>query len=263
MILSDCREHSIRSQYLQQTPSSYTSYTVVMSEAQGGKRTFFHHRGANQLFGSAHIPLSQLTDRIFYLGYLLLLDSLDQQNDSGKTRAAAVLEQARALGMYTAVDLVSEASDRFTTVVPPALPHVDYLFLNEYEAGKITGMPVTAFNQALLSKVTGKILEMGVNQAVFLHFPEGAVVHTQAGDFLSIGSVNIPSEQIKGTSGAGDAFAAGVLWAIHQGQTWQACLEQGTCAAAASLFDAGTSASIKPMAKCLELALKLGRKPQA
>ena len=42
-------------------------------------------------------------------------------------------------GDYAIVDVVSEDSDRFKTVVTPALQHVDYLIVNEIEAGKIAG----------------------------------------------------------------------------------------------------------------------------
>jgi len=55
-----------------------TAYTDVMTEAGTTDRSFYHRRGANARFGIEHVPVGQLTCRMFHLGYLLLLDGMDQ-----------------------------------------------------------------------------------------------------------------------------------------------------------------------------------------
>ena len=52
-ILDDCRKHKIDTRFLRATASAPTSYTDVMTEMNGGRRTFFHHRGANALWDGA------------------------------------------------------------------------------------------------------------------------------------------------------------------------------------------------------------------
>ena len=133
-ILDDCRQHGIDVRHLGVTPKAPTSFTDVMTEQGSGRRTFFHARGANMLWRGDDLGFKKIKARIFHLGYLLLLDSLDEPDATFGTKAARLLASAQAAGMKTSVDVVSEDSDRFAKVVNPALKHVDYCILNEIEA---------------------------------------------------------------------------------------------------------------------------------
>src|SRR5215831_16192043 len=77
-ILADCRAHKIDVSHLTATPKAPTSYTDVMTEQGHGRRTFFHARGANALWQGQDLDFARTRVRIFHLGYLLLLDSLDE-----------------------------------------------------------------------------------------------------------------------------------------------------------------------------------------
>src|SRR6266850_710144 len=77
-ILQDCRAHEIDVRHLRSTTKAPTSYTDVMTEQEHGRRTFFHARGANALWAGKDLDFSKTKARIFHLGYLLLLDALDQ-----------------------------------------------------------------------------------------------------------------------------------------------------------------------------------------
>src|SRR5438105_4350996 len=77
-ILEDCRQHKIDVRHLGATADAPTSYTDVMTEQRHGRRTFFHARGANALWRGDHLDFDKAKPRIFHLGYLLLLDALDE-----------------------------------------------------------------------------------------------------------------------------------------------------------------------------------------
>ena len=141
-ILADCARHSIDTRHLKSTAEAPTSYTDVMTEKGNGRRTFFHMRGANALWKGGDIDFSRTRARIFHLGYLLLLDALDESDTKYGTKAARLLAGAQAAGLKTSVDVVSEDSDRFAKVVTPALKYVDYCVLNEIEAGKTAGFKI-------------------------------------------------------------------------------------------------------------------------
>src|SRR5580658_1132976 len=141
-ILEDCRRHGIDIRHLRSTPLAPTSYTDVMTEDAGVHRTFFHHRGANALWNGEDLDFKKHKERIFHLGYLLLLDALDAPDPKFGTKAAALLHAAQQAGLKTSVDVVSEDSDRFVRIVPPALKYVDYCIMNEIEAGKTTGFKI-------------------------------------------------------------------------------------------------------------------------
>src|SRR5205823_6258832 len=94
-ILADCRRHKIDARLIQATKQAPTSYTDVMTEEGQGRRTFFHARGANALWDGKGLDFSRVKARIFHLGYLLLLDALDQPDAKFGTKAARLLASAR------------------------------------------------------------------------------------------------------------------------------------------------------------------------
>jgi sugar/nucleoside kinase (ribokinase family) len=264
-VLEDCRRHKIDTRLIRQIPGVPTSYTDVMTELEGGRRTFFHLRGANATWDGRGLNFRRQRARMFHLGYLLLLDELDKPDREFDTRGAALLAAAQAAGLKTSVDVVSEDSDRFARVVTPALKHVDYCILNEIEAGKTTGFKVRQADGSLdtvsLRHAAGSLLQMGVRELVVIHFPEGAFARTRKGDDYWQTSLNLPPKYIAGMAGAGDAFCAGVLMGLHDGWDLQQCLITGVCAAAACLSDPTCTKGMKPLRTVLELARKFKFRP--
>lgn len=253
-IVADCCANGIDTGQLQVSTVAPTSYTDVMTVRSTGRRTFFHQRGANALLDSAHFDFTASHARIFYLGYLLLLDRLDQPDSVYGTAAAALLARAQRAGLKTSIDVVSEDSDRFPEIVRPALKHCDYCLLNEFEAERTTGISLVrahGINLDAARQAARHLLKAGVREWVVIHFPEGAVAVGAEGDALTQGSVKLPQSRIAGMVGAGDAFAAGVLLGLHQKQPMEAALKYGVCAAAASLTDPTSSVGVKSLAECL------------
>ena len=111
-----------------------------MTVKSTGRRTFFHHEGANALLAEKDVDLSENKEKFFYLGYLLLLESLDKIQEDGQTGDKTLLAKASSLGFYTIVDLVSAQLGDYKNIVVPSLSEVDLLFLNEYEASALLGL---------------------------------------------------------------------------------------------------------------------------
>ncbi|TSJ43775.1 carbohydrate kinase family protein [Mucilaginibacter corticis] len=262
LIISHCKDLGINTTQIRKTGNAHTSYTDVMSVKGTGKRTFFHQRGANALLDIEHFDFSLSEDKIFHLGYLLLLDQLDIIEADGTSRASKVLGNAKKHGLITSVDIVSERSDRFKDVIPSSLPYIDYLFVNEYEAGMITGVKTIGPGGSIILKscydAALRLLNMGVNKWVILHFPEGVIAISKSGDSHYQPSIQIPATRVAGASGAGDAFAAGVLIGVHNDQDMKDCLELGVGAAASSLFESTSSDGVLPSVECLKLAEQFG-----
>jgi len=263
-ILEDCAKHRIDTRHLKGTSEADTSYTDVFTVQSNGKRTFFHYRGANALWDGKDLDFSKIKARIFHLGYLLLLDRLDGVSKDGTTPAARLLAAAQAAGLKTSIDVVSEASDRFKTVVTPALKHCDYAIINEYEAGMVTGFRIRkegVLDTVSLRHAAGAILQFGVRELVVIHFPEGCFARTRDGKDHWQPSLKVPAKAIAGSAGAGDAFCAGVLLGLHEGWDLQKSLLTGVCAAAASLADPTCTGGMKPLAQVEALRKKYGVRP--
>ena len=264
-ILKDCARHKIDTRFLCATAEADTSYTDVMTEQSNGRRTFFHYRGANALWRGDDLDFHKIKAAIFHLGYLLLLDALDEPDAKFGTKAARLLATAQSAGLKTSVDVVSEDSDRFAKIVNPALQYVDYCILNEIEAGKTTGFKIRLMDGRLdtvaLRHAGGALLQQGVRELVIIHFPEGGFARTRRGEDLWQPSVKLPEKYIRGTAGAGDAFCAGVLMGLHEGWELARSLQTGVCVAAASLADPTCTAGVKPLSDCLVLGKKYGYRP--
>jgi sugar/nucleoside kinase (ribokinase family) len=80
-------------------------------------------------------------------------------------------------------------------------------------------------------------------------------------DLARRGSARVPTERIRGTAGAGDAFAAGFLLGWHEQTSLDEALLNGIAAATACLLEPTTSDGVRPLAEYLELVSTLGLRP--
>src|SRR5271165_211395 len=259
--LADCGALGIDTGRLRTAPGRSTSYTDVMTVRGTGRRTFFHHRGANALFGAEHVDFTGSRERIFYLGYLLLLDALDAPGADGAPRALDVLRRARSCGLETSIDCVSAAGERFRAVVAPVLPEVDVLLANDFEAEQLAGIAIgrgPAIDRAAVEAAARALVGLGVRRWAVVHFPEGACACSGAGEIVWQPAVRVPPRDIRGSAGAGDALAAGVLLGEHEGWPMPRSLELGVCAAATSLLHPNCSDSVRPSAQCLAFGREHG-----
>jgi sugar/nucleoside kinase (ribokinase family) len=255
-ILADCAAHGIDASLLRVTPGVATSYTDVMTAVDTRRRTFFHCRGANAVLCPADFDFTGTTAKYFYLGYILLLDTLDAPSPGGSPAAASVLARAREAGLRTAIDFVSASADRFSGTARPLLPLVDVLFVNDYEAEQLTGLALgrgDALDRAAVRTAARRLLDAGVREQVCLHFPEGAFIASADGGDYWQPSVRFPAGAVAGTAGAGDAFATGMLHGLHENWPLARAAELGVCAAAASLRHPTCSDSVGPIEECLAL----------
>ena len=255
-IRDDCVARGIDVSQLRTTTAAPTSYTDVMIVEATGRRTFFHQRGANAQLDIEHFDFKTTKARFFHLGYLLLLDRLDEVEGS-ETRACEVLRRAKAAGLMTSIDCVSEDGQRFASRVRPALPWVDVFFVNDFEAERLTDVALRmdgVIQRAKVEAAADRLLSAGVQAWVILHFPEGVYARGAAGEGLWQPALRVPPAQIAGAVGAGDALAAGVLYGLHEGWPMEAVLKLGVAVAAASLSDPSCSRGVRPVRECLALA---------
>ena len=249
-LIEDCRLAEIDIVQLRVREGEATSVTDAMTVASTGRRTFFHAVGANALLGAADFDFSQTQARVFLLGYLMLLDTMDRLAADGSTEAAQVLRRAREAGLIAAVDCVSTPNPRFREISLAALAEADVFFANEIEAGWILGRKVDLASARI---AVSELANLGRADAV-LHFPEGAFAcRSGSTEAFAQGSVRLPSAEIIGATGAGDAFATGYLYGVHEGWSVSQALLCGVCVAAQSLTDATPSGGVASLADCMKL----------
>ncbi len=227
--------------------TSSSGFTDVMSII-GGQRTFFTYAGTNDEFCYEDIPWDTLDVDMLHLGYFLLLGRVDEGE------GIKILKEAKARGIKTSIDLVSDDSDRYK-LVRPCLQYVDNLIVNEHEAGALAGIAPTEENLPLIAD---ELLSMGVSERVIIHLPSFGLVKTRE-NLTILPSYKLPEGFIKGTTGAGDAFCSGALLGIYEGKSDLEILEYATLAAISSLRSPDATGSVEEISILKEKFSSLDR----
>jgi sugar/nucleoside kinase (ribokinase family) len=198
-------------------PSTRTTATIV-AVAEDGDRRFINALGACDLFSLSEEQIDQQIaqgSRALHVGYAMILPAFD-----GKPLIRA-MRRATELGALTSLDVTYFETPRWPSLLE-LMPEVDVFCPSLPEAIAITGQSDAAAAAAVL-------VEAGVRQFVAVtDGPNGALVH-------------IPGEQpewvqplpvkVIDTTGAGDAFVAGVLAAWYHGLPWSMAAKAGIKAA--------------------------------
>lgn len=246
MCLETAGSHGIDTSNMKVISGESTAMTDVFCETAGSaSRTFFHYKGANSRLGVEEVLSMDVPARIFHLGYLLLLDALDAEDAEYGVRAARALDGLRRMGYKTSIDIVSEEGDRYAKVVLPCLKYTDYLIVNEIEAGKCLGIELRRKDGGVdmdeVLDAAENLLDHGVGSLVVIHFPEGGVAVSKTGEKAARESFRVPLEEVVSSVGAGDAFCAGALYAIHEGYSLDRMLDFANACARFNLFNASST----------------------
>ena len=241
-----------------------TSFTLVLNNVESKARTFFTYGGAGNYYGEDYIDWNNLDVDIFHIGYILLLPHLDEENAEYGTNMAKLLHRVQEMGIKTSIDVVSESGDRFKKLVTPALKYTDYCIINEIEAQQTTGVLLRDENDVLhtenFKEALTKLKEIGVSTWAVIHCPEIGAGLDENGNYFELPSLVLPKGFIQGSTGAGDAFCAGVLYAAEEGKSLLEALKIGACTAAASLTDVSATKGVGTLDEVLKLYDLYGKK---
>jgi len=241
-----------------------TSFSDVMS-LPSGDRTFFHSRGANADFCPEDIDISSLNCSILHIGYILLLDAFDAEDKEYGTVMARFLHSVQQKGIKTSIDVVSDSTADYKAKIVPALKYCDYAVMNEVESGMISDLDAYNEDGSLNIENIRKTMELmasfGVKEKIIIHCKQaGFCLNVPTGNFTVVPSLEIPSEEIKGSVGAGDAYCSGCLYSIYNNLDDRKMLEFASSAAACNLFAENSIDGMKNKSEIEKLADKYGRR---
>jgi ribokinase len=206
-------------------PGAATGSVVVLSSAQ--ERTMITDRGASVLLDPADVTAAVKAapdaGHLHLSGYPLL-------HDGSRAAGLAALAAARHRGLTTSVDAASAAPLRRlgTTTFLHFVRDIDLLLVNADEAEALAGPGSPAEQGAVLAHFARHVIvKLG---------PDGAVWCGQEAAVRLVPSSRVP---MKDPTGAGDAFAAGLLNAWSGGASPRAALEAGAALGAAAVARIG------------------------
>ncbi|MFM8745348.1 MAG: carbohydrate kinase family protein [Aestuariivirga sp.] len=246
---------------MQVTAAARTHYTDAFVSEQSHRRTHIYFRGTSALLSPDHFDFSTVRARILHLGLPGVHRVMDQPWGSDANGWVSVLRKARAAGIETNMELASVGADAIRRIVTPCLPHLDTLVVNDVEIGAISGLATSSegvTDIAAATRAAQIVLGMGVRHLVVVHSPVIAIAVTHGKTPVLQGSTLIPAQLIASANGAGDAFAAGMMFGWHEGWEVGRCLKLAHASAACSLRGLATTGTIEPWQDCLALAESWG-----
>jgi sugar/nucleoside kinase (ribokinase family) len=252
-----CEAAGVGSSQLRVSATLHTSHTFVMTARPTGRRTFFHHQGTHALLTPDHFDFGQTGAAILHLGLPGELDTMDAPWQGEPSGWVAVLRKARSAGLKTNMEFAPIPHGALAPLARACLPHLDYLIINDAEAGEVAGVPTVlrgTADAAACEAAALAIRQESPAELIVVHFPLGAIAVTRDGTITRKPSVRVPQEAIVGSVGAGDAFAAGMLLGIHEDWALDRSLALAHATAAASLRALTTTGAVESWQSCLKLA---------
>jgi sugar/nucleoside kinase (ribokinase family) len=266
-LIGECDAHGVIRDKLLALPSGATMSVDAFNVIENGRRTHFYHQGVAAEMTPDHFDFSATTTRLLHLGLPGAHKAMDRSWGDDANGWVTILRKARQAGLETNMELMTTRAERLAELGRPCLPYLDLLIVNDFEVGALAGRKVRGpdgkADVAAVRLAVEETLALGVRRLAVAHFPEGAVAAGSDGTRIALGSVAIPANAVAGVNGAGDAFAAGMLYALHENWPIAKALRLAHAAAAASMRAVSTTAGVASAAECLGLAEKWGLRPMA
>ena len=209
-------------------PGLGTSKTVIVPVA-GEDRRYIHTFGANAALCAADLaPAIATAPDAIYVGGFLVLPALRQDE------LAEQLRRARAAGARVVFDVVAPAGRQLSLDdVAGVLPEVDYFVPNDDEAAALTG-------ESDPRRQAERLRGLGAG-TVIVTMGERGLVAVSAGETIELPA---PGVDFVEPSGAGDAFAAGLVYGLLQSWSLCRCLEFASVIGASACTKLGCTAGL-------------------
>jgi sugar/nucleoside kinase (ribokinase family) len=191
--------------------------TCVVLVTPDAQRSMLTHLGVSSSLSADDIDAGEIAKAkyIYIEGYLFT-------SDGTKAAALKAIDIAKAQGVKVALTvsdpfLIDLCRDEFRALIEDP---VDLLFCNKEEARALTGLsdPIDCA-RAIHRHADNVALTLGANGSIIMHEDEVIPIEGMEAEAVD-------------TTGAGDMYAAGVLYGITNGLTWKQAGHLGSHAAA-------------------------------
>lgn len=243
-ILQYCRENGISTECIRECEDISTGINIVMV-TEDGERHFITNPGSTLRRLTAEDIISvQIWDKdadkkqddereksIFCLASLFVSESL------GIPEMEKVLVWAKEQNFVVCADMTKPKHGEKAVQCAAVLKHLDYLFANQAEGAMLTGKDKP-------EEIAEILYEQGVSHVIIKCGAKGCYVYgkNQVGDFLNQYVETVPSKKCIDTTGAGDSFAAGFLYALSKEKDFIQCARFGNACGSLAVEQTGAAA---------------------
>ncbi len=210
VIEARCRRLGIRLDPRCKREEMCTGINVVLVQENGERSFFTNPKSSLRRLTLNDIPVP------YPGGYgILCFASIFVFPEIGPAELEILFRQAKRQGMLVCADMTKRKKGEFLADLAPALSYVDYLFPNEEEACLLTGAGNANGAAELL-------YEAGVRNVIIKCGARGCLIRNRT---LCEMVPAVRQEVCVDTTGAGDSFAAGFLYALSEGRGLRECAE--------------------------------------
>ncbi|HVP91461.1 MAG TPA: carbohydrate kinase family protein [Terriglobales bacterium] len=189
-----------------------TSVAIVLVDS-AGQRSFYYRPGSLEKMANRHVPDDALkTARLVHVGGAMKMLDLD---------LAELVARAKSFGCATSLDTDWDIYGNWMRKVGPALARIDYLITNEEEAAMLSG-------RGAPDAAARELLTHGSRAVAVKRGEKGALLATRDG----VTEFPAYRVEVRDTTCAGDAFAAGFLLGAASGRPLDESVRLGNAAGA-------------------------------
>lgn len=146
-----------------------------------------------------------------------------------------IFAQAKSQGMMVCADMTKRKHGETVEDIKEALEYVDYILPNEEEACLVTGKDTA-------EEAAERLLEAGVKNVVIKCGARGCLVRNRRECYRVMAK---PGVRCIDTTGAGDSFAAGFIYALSEGRELRECAEYANACGAMAVQVLGATGWIQ------------------
>lgn len=205
VVIRSLERHGVNVQGISFDDTFHTSATMVIVDTRG-ERTFLNYPGTNACLRAVDVKDEFIKDaQVVHVAGSFLMPGFDGQE------TALVFRRAKRWNVITSLDTAWDDTGKWLSTIEPVLPYVDVFISNRDESSCISG-------KTNLVEIAKFFLSFGIKLVAIKMGGEGSFLMTQEEKVVA---PPFKVEAVDGT-GAGDAFAAGLLtgylkgWDLYQ-----------------------------------------------
>jgi len=231
-LLAALERLGVDSRGIRRDPQNATAITLVCVDGSGERR-FLHHLGANAALTAADVSDEALRRaRHLHLASHFALPALDGEP------AASLLRRARAAGLTTSLDVCWDAHGRWLDLLRPCLRWTDLFLPNEQEAQALTG-------ESEPRAMARRLHALGVATVVIKRAERGCYASGGEREW-EVPAFAVPARD---STGAGDCFVAGFLYARRAGWEMERALRFACACGALCVQELGAVTALRSAAE--------------
>ena len=201
IIRGHCRKYGIGLELARTEPGVDTGINVVLVKENGERSFLTNPHGTLRVLSGEHLEGELFRDvKILCFASIFVFPRL------GNAEMERLFQRAKKQGVLVCADMTKRKNGETAEDIRGALACVDYLFPNYEEAVLVTG-------KRELHEIADTFLDCGVGNVVIKCGDKGCFVKNREMFFTSPAVPGVPCVD---TTGAGDSFAAGFVYALSE-----------------------------------------------